>query len=409
MKKLPLTGIRVADFTWIGAGSFTTKLLADFGAEVIKIESIERLDPLRGSRPYKDGIPGINRSGYFSDRNSSKQSIRLNLKHSKGQALARRLIETSDVVANNFTPGIMEKFGLGYDDVIKFKSNIIYLSMSMQGSKGPDHDYLGFGFTIGALTGLQALSGLPDREPAGTGTNFPDHIPNPCHAAFATLAALKYRRETGCGQYIDVAQTEPTIALLGPAMLDYSANGNVIHRQGNRDSSATPHGVYPCDGDDRWIAISVMDNDAWSALVDVLGRPDSLAKNVYRTAKGRQQHWEDIDKAIGAQSRQRSAEELMQALQHRGVAAGAVRDAQDVMRSDEQLSYRKHWVPLQHPEMGEAIYNAPPFRLSNGSATIETPRVPAPLLGQHTDEVCRNIFELTDDEIAQLTAEGVLK
>ena len=163
MSKLPLAGIRVADFTWIGAGSYTTKLLADFGAEVIKVESSTRTDSLRSTAPFKNGVAGTNRSGYFADRNTSKRSIQLNLKHPEGPEIARALIAKSDIVANNFTPGTMEKFGLGYKDVAGFKRDIIYISMSMQGGSGPDAKYVGFGLTIAALTGLQYLSGQTDR------------------------------------------------------------------------------------------------------------------------------------------------------------------------------------------------------------------------------------------------------
>src|SRR5690606_236607 len=208
MSHLPFRNIRIADFTWLGAGSFTTKIFADYGADVNKIESSQRLDALRKSPPYKDRVEGVNRSGYFADRNSSKRSITLNLKSVAGRALAQRIIMESDVVANNFSPGVMDKFGLGYEAVRAIKPDIVYLSMSMQGQAGPESHYLGYGRTMGALTSLHHLAGRPDREPTGTGTNYPDHIPHPAHAALAVLAALRHRRRTGQGQHIDLAQTE---------------------------------------------------------------------------------------------------------------------------------------------------------------------------------------------------------
>ena len=405
MSNLPLAGIRVADFTWIGAGSFTTKLLADFGADVIKVESRGRLDPLRTSRPYRDGKPGVNRSGYFADRNSSKRSITLNLKTARAQELARRLVATSDVVANNFTPGTMEKFGLGYDAVREIRPDAIYLAMSMQGASGPDHKYLGFGLTIGALTGLQHLCGLPDREPAGTGTNFPDHIPNPCHAAFAVLAALRHRRRTGEGQYIDVAQTEPTIALFGPTILQYTANGEVASRSGNQRDAKAAHGVYPCAGEDQWIAIAAWSDSAWTALTSVLGNPAWAGPELATSAVARLEHRDEIDWLIGESTRRWSGDDLMVRLQAAGVAAGIVRTAADILQHDLQLRHRQHWVPLDHPEMGPSIYNAPPFRLSSLEGV---PRSPAPLLGQHTNEVCREILGLDQAEIEALRDEDVL-
>jgi benzylsuccinate CoA-transferase BbsF subunit len=404
LKKLPLEGVRVADFTWIGAGAFTTKLLADFGAQVIKIESAERLDALRGSRPFRDGKPGVNRSGYFADRNSSKRGITINLKNPKGQEFARRLIARSDVVANNFSPGVMEKFGLGYDAVRQIRPDIVYVSMSMQGAAGPEHKYLGFGLTIGALTGLQYLSGLPECEPAGTGTNFPDHIPNPCHAAFAVLAALFHRRRTGEGQFIDLAQTEPMISLLGPTILNYTVNGDLSERHGNTRLPRVPHGVYPCAGEDRWIAISAWTDQAWESLIRVLGFPN-WADGQLSTAEKRLARRQEIDAGIAEATCLRDADELMTALQSEGVPAGVVRSAADVILSDPQLRHRGHWVHLNHQEMGPSLYNAPPFRMSGVDAV---PRTPAPLLGEHTVEVCREVFELADDEIASLRQDGVL-
>jgi benzylsuccinate CoA-transferase BbsF subunit len=401
---LPLEGIRIADFTWIGAGSFTTKLFSDFGADVIKIESGERLDALRVSPPFRDGVAGVNRSGYFANRNTSKRSITLNLKMERGRELARSLIADSQIVANNFSPGAMERLGLGYADVLKFKRDIIYVSMSMQGATGPEHKYLGFGLTIGALTGLQYLSGLPDREPAGTGTNYPDHIPNPCHAAFALLAALRHRARTGEGQFIDLAQTEPMISLLGPAILQFTANGVVAERSGNERLPMVPHGVYPCSGEDNWIAISAWTEKSWSALAKTMGRTD-WTKPDYATLEQRVAARDAIDRELAAETQRWAGYELMTALQDNGVAAAVVQSAADLISTDAQLKARGHWVYLDHPEMNQSLYNAAPFRMTGASGI---PRGPAPLLGQHTDEVCRDILKLSDDEIFVLRRDGVL-
>ena len=402
----PLAGIRVADFTWIGAGSFTTKLLADFGADVIKIESGDRLDSLRISRPFKDGLEGVNRSGYFADRNSSKRSITLNMKHKRGQELARALIAKSDVISNNFTPGTMEKFGLGYEAVREIRPDIVYLAMSMQGASGPEYKYLGYGLTIGALTGLQYLSGEPDREPAGTGTNYSDHIPNPCHAAFATLAALHWRSRTGAGQYIDMAQTEPTVALLGPTMLDFTANGREGGRTGNDRAHAYPHGVLRCAGDDMWIAISVASSSQWQGVVDVLGGPSWMSDPVLQDLNARRARSAEIDLVLNELAKVREADKLMEALQARGVPAGTVRSAKDIIENDPQLRHRKHWVTLDHPEMGPSIYNAPPFRMTG---VKETPHSPAPLLGEHTDSVLRDLLGIEEADIEALRNDGALR
>ncbi len=406
MNKFPLAGITVADFTWIGAGSYTTKILADFGADVIKIESSERLDTLRDAKPFLNGVRGVNRSGYFADRNSSKRSVTLNLKTEEGRALARRIVEQSDVVANNFTPGTMEKFGLGYEAVREFKKDVVYISMSMHGQDGPEAKYLGYGLTMGAVTGLHHLCGLPDQEPAGTGTNFPDHVPNPTHAAFAILAALRHRRRTGVGQFIDVAQIEPTIALLGPVVMDYTANGKVANRVGNQHIAGAPHGVYPARGEDRWIAISAPGEIAWRALLQVLEDPALAQDARFASETARWQHRLKLDAALGGSTARHDALELALQLQQRGVAAGPVQDAADVLQRDPQLQARGHWVYLDHPEMGRTVYNALPFRMSR---TPGFPHRPAPLLGEHTDEVLRDRLGLAQSEIDALHANGALQ
>lgn len=401
MKRL-LHGIRVIDFTWIGAGSFTTKLLADLGADVIKIETSTRLDSLRIARPFKDGVSGVNRSGYFADRNSSKRSITVNAKHPDGLQLIRQLIADADIVANNFTPGVMEKIGLGYDAVREIRPRVVYASMSMQGTTGPEKDYLGYGLIIGALTGLQHLTGLPDREPAGTGTNYPDHIPNPTHAAFAILAALRHARRTGEGQFIDIAQTEPTLALMGPWILNSAFNGRVDDRRGNTHPDMAPHGVYPCDGEDRWIAIAVADDAQWLSLRAALDLPESAR---WASVAGRLADREAIDAEIAARSRKWDGPALMHALQAAGISAGIVNNAADVLTTDPQLQARGHWVTLDHPEMGPSIYNAPPFRFSDAHSN---PSTPAPLLGQHTREICRDLLGLSDADVARLIDSGAL-
>lgn len=404
--RLPLAGLRVADFCWIGAGSYTTKIFGDLGADVIKIETSTRLDSLRLAGPYKDGKSGVNRSGYFADRNASKRGITIDLKHPRALAVVRRLIAKSDIVANNFAAGVMEKLGLGPEDCAAIRPDIIYLAMSMQGSQGPQRDFRGTGSSIAALTGIQELSGLPERVPAGTGTNYPDHLPNPCHAAFAVLAALRYRRRTGRGQVIDFAQTEPMLALMGPTFLDLTVNGRLQQRRGNDHPWAAPHGVYPCAGEDRWIAITVMDDAQWAALVEAMGRPAWALDPRWQTMPERYRARAGIDERLAGWTRGHEAQRLMRDLQARGVPAGAVQDAHDVTRVDPQLAYRGHWVRLPHAEMGESIYNNLPFRSSRWRVQ---PQRPAPLLGEHTREVLRDLLGLADAEIDALQAEQVLK
>jgi len=277
--------------------------------------------------------------------------------------------------------------------------------MSMQGASGPESRYLGYGASMAALTSLQHLIGLPGREPIGTGTNYPDHIPNPCHAAFAIVAALIHRRRTGEGQFIDIAQTEPTLALLGPVMLDQTANGRTQTRKGNAHECYAPHGVYPCAGEDRWIAISVETDAQWQSLVDVLGQPPALVDVRWAGQLARLHDRDALDAAVAAATQARDSEALMHELQARGVAAGVVRDAPGVLHADEQLAHRRHWLRLEHPEMGYTVYNSEPFRFSRSALG---PLRASPLLGQHTLEVCTTILGMPAAEVEALQAQGVL-
>lgn len=400
----PLKGIVITDFCWVGAGSYTTKILADQGADVIKIESNAKVDGIRLSAPFAGGKLGVNRSGYFADRNSSKRSCTINMKTPDGQRIARELVARSDVVANNFTPGVMARFGLGYDDVQRINPRAVYLAMSMQGSAGPERDYLGYGLTISAIVGLHGMTAMPDQQPVGTGTNYPDHVPNPTHAAFAVLAALRHARRTGRGQMIDMAQTEATISVLGTAMMEHAVNGRDRQPLGNRHERYAPHGVYPCAGDDRWIAIAVTTDEQFAALVDELGLADdgidpALAEGARRTRQ------DELDAAIGRSTRARDHRELADRLQARGVPAAPVQDARDVVEHDPQLTARGHWVRLEHPEMGRTLYNALPYRMQRTPTEIT---VPAPMLGQHTVEICRDVLGMDDQEIQRLIEAEVL-
>ncbi|GAA1005049.1 formyl-CoA transferase [Acrocarpospora pleiomorpha] len=397
----PLADVRVIDFCWVGAGSFATKILADHGADVIKIESRAKVDGLRLSPPFAGGEPGINRSGYFADRNSSKRSMALNLRHAAGREIAARLCADADVIANNFTPGVMERFGLGPARIAAINPRAVYLSMSTHGSTGPYRDHIGYGSTIAALAGLHGLIGERAEPPTGTGTNYADHIPNPTHAAFAVLAALRHRELTGEGQFIDLAQVEPTVAMIGAAVLEATALGIDPVRSGNSHPAHAPHGVYRCVGDDAWVAIAVTSDDQWESLCRVLDldRVPEWSRSEARLAAA-----DAVDRAVSQAVATIDTLAVVSDLRAAGVPAAAVADAAAVL-ADEQLNARGHWQYLDHPEMGRTVYASPPFRLS---ATPGALRGPAPMLGEHTDEICRDLLGLTGEEIQRLTAEQVL-
>ena len=390
----PLTGIRIVDFTWVGAGPFLTKPLADQGADVIKIESTTRMDPIRSMPPYPPGGPGVDRSGYFANRNSSKRSICLDLKTPEGRDIAMDLIANSDVVANNYTPGTLDRLGLGYEQAIQRRPDIIYLEMPMNGSAGPYSSHRGYGLTIAAAGGLLELSGYPDRPPVGTGTNYPDHVPNPLHGAIAVLAALRHREQTGEGQHIELAQLASTSNIIGPSLIA-AALGETEQRTGNDDVSVLWQGVVRTAGADRWCAITIADQQEAASLYEVLGLQPRVSG--YRK--------DEIQEDVTAAAASWNARDLADRLCGCGIAASPVNDAKDLIE-DPQLTERKHWVSLNHPEMGSTIYDAPPYRSESTSPSL---RSPAPLLGADTLEVCEEILGMDRNEFERLSTAGVFK
>ena len=390
----PFSGIRVLDYCWVGAGAFVTKALADHGAEVIKIESRMRPDNLRLAPPYRLGTEGIEGSGYFASRNSSKQSFALNMRHPDAPAIALRLAAESSIVTSNFRPGVMERWGLGYDRLSSLNPSIIYLSMPMQGSDGPHRSYVGFGSTIAALSGLVASAGLPERTPIGTGTHYPDHVPNPGHALVAVLAAIYERSRTGRGRAIEVSQFESTVNVVGPAIMAYQATGNVAVRKGNRLPHASPHAVLPTAGDDVWLALVARDDPEFGRLCEVLGLADLAGDTSFATLAGRKANEDELERRLASVTMKRDADELAADLQARGVPAARVRTSGDLI-DDPHLVEREFWQRLDHPVMGSIVVNRVPF--SSASDDV-APRSAAPLLGEHTRQIAKSVLGMTDED-----------
>ena len=272
--KRALDGIVVCDFSWVGAGPITTNVLGQCGAEVIKIESSTRPDLLRKGDPFKDGISdGLERSGYFANRNPNKKCISLNMSHPDARAVAVRLIERSDIIINNFRVGQMEKWNLGWEDVKKINPRIIYVTMSLQGETGPHKSFMGFGYNLNALCGLTARSAFPDKRPFGTGTNYTDHVMVPGHTLFGIMAALIQRNKTGKGQTVAVSQLEAAIAMKPTDAMAYANGGEILGPLGFGDPNAAPHGVYTSLGYRKWVAIAVFSEREWQALKEAMGSP----------------------------------------------------------------------------------------------------------------------------------------
>jgi benzylsuccinate CoA-transferase BbsF subunit len=402
---LPLAGVRVADFTWFGAGPIYTQILANHGAQVIRVESQAHIDGLRLAHPMPEGKYTWNVSGYYNNFNASKLSFALNMKHPKALAVALRLIAVSDIVAENYTPGTLERWGLTYEAMLAVKPDIILVREPMQGADGPHGHFGGFGFVITPLAGLSHLSGFPHRESVGLGTNYTDYVINPGHAVIATLAALRYRNRTGKGQVIEVAQVESSICAVSTAILDYTANGRVETRQGNRLDHAAPHGAYRCSGDDRWCAIAVFTDDEWHALCRAMGDPEWAHEERFATLQGRKENEDELDLLIEGWTALHSAKEVMETLQAAGVPAGVVQSARDVLENDPHLMARRYYVYQDHAEAGRTAYDGPGFRLSKTPGRLQSP---APMLGEHTAQVCKDVLGMDDEEMAQLVMDSAL-
>jgi benzylsuccinate CoA-transferase BbsF subunit len=397
--------LRVLDFCWVGAGAFVTRLLADLGADVIKVESRAHPDNLRLSGPHKPGAKHLEGSGYFASRNTNKKSIALNMGHPQARAIAKQLAAKCSVVTNNFRPGIMERWGLGYEALSAADPSLIYLAMPMQGSAGPNKSYIGFGSTIAAISGLVEMSGSPDRAPIGTGTHYPDHVPNPGHALVGLLAAIFHRARTGEGQYIELAQLESTVNLLGPSILRYSASGALPRRNGNRRDGSAPCGVFPCAGDDVWCAIEIENDAGWQALVETLRRPQWMTDARFDTLAGRSADIDVIEAKLAQETRAFEADALVALLQARGVGSAVVETSRDVME-DRQLNARGYWRGIDHAEMGRITVNVPPF-FSADEGRKRDP-CPPPLLGEQTREIATTLLGLSESECTRLMNEQVL-
>ena len=397
--KLPLEGIRVVN---LGQGAVVPELcrvMGEFGADVIKIESEVYLDFMRrGGRDPETNEPNPNHSAGFNEANRSQRSFTVNLRSEEGPDIVRRLISMSDVVAENNRAYVTRSWGLDYESVRQFKPDIVYFSANGFGRGGPSEDYAAFGPNLAPHFGLVYLWGHPDDEaPVGAGINHPDHIAGK-QGLMAVLAALDYRRRTGKGQYIDMSQAEAGASMIGELYLQYTMNGRDPTPQGNRVTYAAPHGCYRCAGEDRWCVIAVLNDDQWTRLCDVLERGDWKADARFADLSGRLANQDELDQGIAAWTAGRAAEEVMETLQAAGVPAGYVQNARDHL-ADPHLKFRKGYVEIDHPVAGLKTYPGQPIRLS------ETPAPPSqrtPLLGEHTVDICRDVLGMPDSEIESL-------
>ncbi|MQC28154.1 MAG: CoA transferase [Chloroflexi bacterium] len=397
--------MRVADFTWVWAGPFASRLLADFGAEVIKVERPDaRAQALARAQAFgRAGVaPGANAL------NRNKRSLTVDWKDPRGMAVVRDLIASSDIVIENFSAGTMERVGLGYEQLRALREDIIFVSLSGFGHTGPWSRFVSYGPTLQALAGLIDLTGYPDRPGVGVGEAYPD-VHGGLNGALAAMFALAHRERTGEGQFIDVAQLQTTSATLGGALLEYAVNGRVRTREGNAlpEPLAAPHGVYPCGGDDRWCAIAVTTEHEWRAFRHALGDPAWAYEPAFATMAERFTHREALDAHIATWTRERAPHEAMVALQAAGVPAGAVQDTRDLVDDDPQLAHRGFW---SHPAAAADDEAAPRFEgipatLSRSPGRIERA---APMPGADNEYVLGTVLGRSPEQIAEYGADGVI-
>ena len=330
-------GLKVADFTTAIAGPLATRFLAEEGATVVKVECHKYPDPVRSTGPNKDDIPGFDRSVQFVFYNISKYSVSLDMDKPLAQQIAKRLVTWADVLVENMSPGAMARWGFDYESCRQVKSDIVYISSSSLGREGPLSSLAVHGYHHTPLGGFSHLTGWPDRPLWPDPIAYTDSVA-PCFSVLALVGALLYRRRTGKGVYIDQSQTEAGTYLLGPTILDYLVNGRVAKRRGNRDPGMVPHGIFPCRGDDRWVAIAVSNEEEWQQLCRALGKEEWLQDKKFATVTARKKNEEELERLVSQWTVQRTSKEVMEFLQSAGVPAGIVATTEDLF-NDPQLEH----------------------------------------------------------------------
>ncbi len=399
---LPLSGITVADFSWVLAGPRATSWLGAMGARVIKIEGQRRPDQYRSIAIYVPEKTDINSSGAFHTLNFSKLDCAIDFTTPRGLELVKQIVALSDVVVENFAYGVMERVGIGYEDLKQIRPDLIFVSGSAMGKSGPDKHHIAYGNLIHAFSGLNSIIGY-DGEFGSTGSTFADPLTG-SSMVFAILSALWHRRKTGQGQKIDLSMVEAALMQIPDIVLDYTANGRVAKSNGNSQGIAAPHDTYECAGENTYVAIAVYSEEQWQAFGAALGNPDWCADERFRDAPSRFANRNALDEHLRPWAKARNREEITALLQAAGISAAPVFTARD-MYEDEHLNARNAYVQLDHPIVGRQPVVGLPWHLEPGPSEQYWP---APLLGQHTDYILGEILHIEPAEIASLREQGIV-
>lgn len=391
------------DLTAVWAGPFGTRMLGDYGAEVIKVESPRQWDLLRSLGLIPRETPRwYNRSAYFNHNNRNKYGLALDLSSSAGRDVLLRLCAISAVIVENYRSDVMDNLGLSYEAVREVNPAIIYVSMPGHGKTGPEKDYVAYGSNVEQLSGLVSLSGYEGGEPMKTGFSYGDPMAGTALVA-AVAMAIRHRNRTGEGMYVELAQRENLTMFVGEHLVDFSMNGISRPPMGNRHAFLAPHNRYRCAGDDSWVTIACENDGHFRALCGVLGRPELADDDRFSTNGARKANEDDLDAIIEEWTARRGHYEAMHVLQRGGVPAGAVLSVPELL-SDPQLRSREAWVEHTHPDAGTWEMESPPWKLSRTPGHI---RLPAPGFGEHNSYVLRDLLGLGEEAIARLYAEGV--
>ncbi|HJU10274.1 MAG TPA: CoA transferase [Candidatus Binataceae bacterium] len=401
--KLPLQDVKILDFMWVLAGPGITRLLADYGATVIRVESTNRTDPVRTVGPFQNGQSGMESSGLWANNNAGKWGITLDLSTDGARSIVVDLVRWADIVCESFSPKAMRAWGFDYESLRQVKPDLIMLSSCLMGQSGPLSRFAGFGNLAAALCGFYNLVGWPDRTPSGPFSAYTDYIA-PRFGACAIMAALIHKKLTGEGQYIDQAQAESALQFLTLPIIDYSANQRRYQPAANYDLYHAPHGVYAAAGEDRWIAIACRNEEHWRELCLLMDTPQLAADSRFKTFEARQENREQLNRIINQWTCNLDAHEIERRLQAHRVPAHVVQNAQDLFE-DQQLHHRRHFVEVPHAELGKTWVENSRFGLSRTPARVERA---APMLGEHNQYVLETILGYSEERVAELVGAGAL-
>ena len=404
----PLEGVRIIEMGQLIAIPFAMKMLADMGAQVIRLESVARLESYRSDSVYQNDISGDfwNKGANFYEQNRNKLGVTLDLSKPEGLQVLRNLVSIADVFSENFTPRVIKNFGLEYEDLRKIKPDIIMVSSTGYGFYGPWSNFGATGPATEGAAGLAYQTGYLGGGPVMAEIPYTDYTSGE-HTVFAVMAALMHRLRTGQGQFVDISQTQATSSTIPEVLMDFSANGRSGQRIGNQDTVMSPHGCYPCRGDDRWITIAVATDEEWQAVCRVLGQNGWAADPRFEDSLSRWKNRDELDALIGTVTSTWDAHELMHALQKDGVAAGAVLDSKDLL-FDPHLGQRNFYEVVTHHEstgIPPLPYAGRPWKLSKTPAVNSQP---APLMGEHNNLVLSGLLGKTAEEMAELEEAGII-